>query len=109
MAYESTKIVKTLRFPGDTANQYNINAVALDGMTKQDIEDRFSTLESFDALRYQGALAAGATLPKAEKGDVYKVTSKGTIAGAKVEVGDISRRHQCRQCVSKLRRRLQPL
>ena len=89
MAYESTKIVKTLRFPGDTANQYNINAVALDGMTKQDIEDRFSTLESFDALRYQGALAAGATLPKAEKGDVYKVTSKGTIAGAKVEVGDM--------------------
>lgn len=89
MAYESTKIVKTLRFPGDTANQYNINAVALDGMTKQDIEDRFSTLESFDALRYQGALAAGATLPKADKGDVYKVTSKGTIAGAKVEVGDM--------------------
>ena len=89
MAYESTKIVKTLRFPGDTANQYNINAVALDGMTKQDIEDRFSTLESFDALRYQVALAAGATLPKAEKGDVYKVTSKGTIAGAKVEVGDM--------------------
>ena len=89
MAYELTKIVKTLRFPGDTANQYNINAVALDGMTKQDIEDRFSTLESFDALRYQGALAAGDTLPKAEKGDVYKVTSKGTIDGAKVEVGDM--------------------
>ena len=89
MAYESTKIVKTLRFPGDTDNQYNINAVALDGMTKQDIEDRFSTLESFDALRYQGALAAGATLPEAQKGDVYKVTSKGTIAGAKVEVGDM--------------------
>jgi hypothetical protein len=89
MAYESTKIVKTLRFPGDTTNQYNINAVALDGMTKQDIEQRFSTLESFDALRYQGALAAGATLPAANKGDVYKVTSKGTIAGAKVEVGDM--------------------
>ena len=89
MAYESTKIVKTLRFPGDTTNQYNINAVALDGMTKQDIEDRFSTLESFDALRYKGALAAGATLPAANKGDVYKVTSKGTIAGAKVEVGDM--------------------
>ena len=90
MAYESTKIVKTLRFPGDTANQYNINAVALDGMTKKDIEDRFSTLESFDALRYQGALAAGATLPTgASKGDVYKVTSKGEIAGAKVEVGDM--------------------
>ena len=89
MAYENTKIVKTLRFPGDTSNQYQINAVALSGLTREAIEQRFTTIESFDALRYMGTLAAGASLPSASKGDVYKVTSKGTIANAAVEVGDM--------------------
>lgn len=89
MAYETTKIVKTLRFPGDTTNQYQVNAVKLDGHTWNDIDERLNQIESFDALRYVGALAAGTTLPAANKGDVYKVTSKGTIAGAAVEVGDM--------------------
>lgn len=87
--YETTKIVKTLRFPGDVNNQYQINAVALDGLTKQAIEQRLDNLESLDALRYVGTLNAGATLPEANRGDVYKVASKGTIAGASVEVGDM--------------------
>lgn len=88
-------VVKKLQFPG-SENQYLINAYALEGVRLQQINDsinavasRVSTLENFDALRYAGTLAAGATLPAANKGDVYKVTSAGTIAGAKVEVGDM--------------------
>ena len=89
------KVVKQLIFPGDES-PYVINAHALEGSRLSDImdeitrvEEKIDTVSSFDALRYMGTLAAGATLPKASKGDVYKVTSKGTIAGAKVEVGDM--------------------
>lgn len=94
MAYESTKVVKTLRFPGDTANQYQINAVRLDGHTYSEIDDRFKTIEQFDALRYMGTIAGSTTAPggltvAANKGDVYKVTTKGYVMGAKVEVGDM--------------------
>lgn len=91
----ATQIVKSFKFPGSD-NTYQVNAVYLDGELGSSIKNRISELESnvssltsFDALRYMGALAAGATLPEANKGDVYKVTSKGTIAGAKVEVGDM--------------------
>lgn len=89
MAYEATKVVKTLRFPGDTATQYQVNAVRLEGHTWNEIDQRFNSIESFDALRYMGALTAGSTLPSANKGDVYKITTAGTIAGAKVEIGDM--------------------
>lgn len=94
MAYETTKIVKTLRFPGDTTNQYQVNAVALDGHTWQDIDDRFDTLESFDALRYMGTIAGSSTSPgaytvAANKGDVYKVSTGGYVMGVKCEVGDM--------------------
>ena len=94
MAYESTKVVKTLRFPGNTANQYQINAVRLDGHTYNEIDDRFKTIEQFDALRYMGTIAGSTTAPggltvAANKGDVYKVTTKGYVMGAKVEVGDM--------------------
>lgn len=94
MSYESTQVVKTLRFPGDTANQYQINAVRLDGHTYSEIDDRFKTIEQFDALRYQGTIAGSTTAPggltvAANKGDVYKVTTKGYVMGAKVEVGDM--------------------
>ena len=85
---DSIKVVKTLQFSNDS-QQYQINAVKLEGHTWTEIDQRFSTIESFDALRYMGTIAAGATLPAADKGDVYKVTSKGTIAGAKVEIGDM--------------------
>lgn len=88
MAYE-TKIVKTLRFPGNETEQYQINAAKLGGKTLADIEEQIEAIASFDALIYKGALAAGATLPAANKGDVYKVTSNGEIAGAKVEIGDM--------------------
>ena len=91
----TTRIVKSFKFPGST-DTYQVNAVYLDGELGSSIKNRISELEgnvssltSFDALRYMGALADGATLPAANKGDVYKVTSKGTIAGAKVEVGDM--------------------
>ena len=94
MAYENTKVVKTLRFPGDDANQYQINAVALEGLTKKEIEDRFDLIESFDALRYMGTVTAGATAPgaftpKADKGDTYKVIGSGYVNGVKVENGDM--------------------
>lgn len=94
MAYESTKVVKTLRFPGDTANQYQVNAVRLNGYTYEHFDDRFKALENFDALRYMGTIAGSTTAPggltvAANKGDVYKVTTKGYVMGAKVEVGDM--------------------
>lgn len=94
MSYESTKVVKTLRFPGDESTQYQVNAVALDGHSYSEIDQRFNSLESFDALRYMGTVAAGETAPggftvAANKGDVYKVTSSGYVMGAKVEIGDM--------------------
>lgn len=89
-------VVKKLQFPG-SEDQYLINAHALEGVRLEQINDaigavadRVSSLENFDALRYMGTLGAGAPLPSnANKGDVYKVISAGTIAGAKVEVGDM--------------------
>ena len=47
-----------------------------------------------DALVYKGtvsgtATSPGASLPAAEKGDVYKVAQSGYVAGVKVEVGDM--------------------
>ena len=47
-----------------------------------------------DALVYQGtvngsATSPGASLPAANKGDVYKVAQSGCVAGVKVEVGDM--------------------
>lgn len=94
MAYETTKVVKTLRFPGDTTNQYQINAVRLDGHTYSEIDERIKPLENFDALRYMGTIAGSTTAPggltvAANKGDVYKVTTAGYVMGAKVEVGDM--------------------
>ena len=47
-----------------------------------------------DALVYKGTVSGqstspGASLPKADKGDVYKVAVSGYVAGQKVEVGDM--------------------
>lgn len=88
-----TNVVKTLKFPGSD-DQYQINAVRLDGHTYDEIQEQIDTLSSFDALRYMGTIAAGETAPggftvAANKGDVYKVISNGYVMGAKVEVGDM--------------------
>lgn len=88
MAY-TQRIVKTLRFPGDESHEYQVNAVKLSGHTWDEIDQRFSTIESFDALRYMGSLNKDDTLPAANKGDVYKVAFNGTLAGATVEIGDM--------------------
>ena len=99
MAYENTKVVKTLRFPGDNTTQYNINAVKLEGHDAKYFEDlvaavdeRVDRISGFDALTYVGTLmptAEGSYTPAADKGDVYKITSNGLINGARVETGDI--------------------
>ena len=94
MAYENTKIVRTLRFPGDENNQYQINATKLGKWTEINLEERFNSIEAFDALRYMGPLTASATVeggytPAANKGDVYKVVNKGYIMSVAVEPGDM--------------------
>lgn len=94
MAYENTKVIQTLRFPGDTENQYQINAIALNGVAGQAILERLDNIESFDALRYKGIVNAqsttpGALTPAANKGDVYKVIGNGYVLGAKVDNGDM--------------------
>lgn len=100
MADTTIKTVKLLQFPGST-DQYNVNATYLDGelgssirSRLQTVETDLSTLSNFDALRYMGTIAGSSTAPggltvAANKGDVYKVTSKGYVMGAKVEVGDM--------------------
>lgn len=93
-------IVKVFKFPGSDVG-YTVNATHLDGEAGSSIRSRITTLEAdvaalenFDALRYMGTVAASTTspgglTPAANKGDVYKVTSKGYVMGAKVEVGDM--------------------
>lgn len=92
------RIVKILQFPG-SEDTYVINAHALAGVEGQtilkDIKDIKTAIEdigdvlAFDALKYKGILAEGATLPAASIGDVYKVAFNGTIEGVAVEIGDM--------------------
>lgn len=94
MAYENTKIVRTLRFPGDENNQYQINAAKLGHWDETTLDARFDSIEAFDALRYMGTLTASDTIeggytPAANKGDVYKVVNKGYIMSVAVEPGDM--------------------
>lgn len=104
MAYESTKIVKTLRFPGNDQEQYQINAVKFDGHTWEDVNEiaqRVETLESFDALNYKGVINEDpgrpgyGSLPVSshKKGDVYKINFTGILTSAidnvRVEKGDM--------------------
>ena len=42
-----------------------------------------------DAMVYKGTLAAGATLPAADRGHTYRASSAGTISTLKVEIGDM--------------------
>ena len=96
----TTPVVKLFKFPGST-DSYAVNATQLEGVAGssilsrlQTVETDISTLSNFDALRYMGTIAGSSTAPggltvAANKGDVYKVTSKGYVMGAKVEVGDM--------------------
>ena len=82
----STKIVRTLQFPGDN-NDYRINAEYLNGLTAEQI------LATNDALLFKGALngsltSPGTFTPAADAGHVYKVATSGWINGQKFEVGD---------------------
>lgn len=42
-----------------------------------------------DAMVFKGTLAAGATLPAADRGHTYRASSSGTISTLKVEIGDM--------------------
>jgi hypothetical protein len=64
----------------------NTNQVASTAFVKAEIN---SVLAANDAMQYKGGIAAGATLPAANCGDTYKVTSSGIIGGYKVETGDM--------------------
>ena len=48
-----------------------------------------SGIAANDAMVYKGTLAAGATLPKADRGHTYRASSAGTISTLKVEIGDM--------------------
>lgn len=48
-----------------------------------------SGIAANDAMVYKGTLAAGATLPTANRGHTYRASSAGTISTLKVEIGDM--------------------
>ena len=48
-----------------------------------------SGIAANDAMVYKGSLAAGATLPTANRGHTYRASSAGTISTLKVEIGDM--------------------
>lgn len=64
-------------------------------MSQKAVTDAITGMISVaDALVYKGTVAGtatspGASLPAANKGDVYKVSTSGYVAGVKVEVGDM--------------------
>ena len=48
-----------------------------------------SGIAANDAMVFKGTLAAGSTLPTADRGHTYRASSSGTISTLKVEIGDI--------------------
>lgn len=81
-------IVKVVETTGTTSG----NTV----MSQKAVTDAITAalVDVADALVYKGTVSGqsaspGASLPAAEKGDVYKVAASGYVAGQKVEVGDM--------------------
>ena len=80
-------VVKVVETTGTTSG----NTV----MSQKAVTDAITGMISVaDALVYKGTVSGqstspGASLPKADKGDVYKVAAPGYVAGQKVEVGDM--------------------
>ena len=72
--------IKTLRFPDD--KEYQINAVKLDGLTKEEL------LDAVDGLQFKGAIQQSLT-PKADCGHVYVVTSDIVINGKEINIKEI--------------------